>query len=118
MSLQISPIEQAAFLRKVVRRELPLSAHAYDMTATLLRLPARPDGWTVYAKTGTAVLARPDGGPGPEQSYGWFVGWAVKDGRTVVFARMTLDRTDPQQAAGPKLKQAFLRELPARLAAL
>ena len=117
-SLQISPIEQAAFLRKIVNRELPVSSHAYDMTSTLLRLPTLPNGWEVYAKTGTASLATPDGGENSDLSYGWFVGWAVKDGRKVVFARMTLDRRDPDQSAGPMLKQAFLRELPARLDAL
>ncbi|MDY0976278.1 penicillin-binding transpeptidase domain-containing protein [Massilia sp. CFBP9012] len=117
-SLQISAQEQAAFLRKVVNRELGLSAQAYDTTATLLRLPTLPNGWDVYAKTGTAVLEQPAGTTEPPRSYGWFVGWAVKDGRTVVFTRLTLDRQHPQRAAGPLLKEAFLRELPSRLDAL
>lgn len=117
-SLQISGQEQAAFLRKVVKRELGLAPHAYDMTSTLLRLPTLPNGWEVYAKTGTAVLESPDGASEPPRSYGWFVGWASKNGRTVVFTRLVLDRQDPQRAAGPLLKEAFLRELPARLDAL
>jgi len=117
-SLQISPIEQAAFLRKIVNRELPVSGHAYDMTSTLLRLPALSNGWDVYAKTGTALVPAPVGAQDPDLAYGWFVGWAVKDGRKIVFARMTLDRRDPDRSAGPMLKEAFLRELPARLDAL
>lgn len=117
-SLQISPIEQAAFLRKIVNRELPVSAHAYDMTSTLLRLPALSNGWDVYAKTGTALLTGPDGAEDADRSYGWFVGWAVKDGRTIVFTRMVLAPRHPDRSAGPMLKEAFLRELPARLDAL
>lgn len=117
-SLQISAQEQAAFLRKVVNRELGLSAQAYDTTATLLRLPTLANGWDVYAKTGTAVLEQPAGASAPPRSYGWFVGWASKDGRTVVFTRLILDRQHPDRAAGPLLKEAFLRELPSRLDAL
>jgi len=117
-SLQVSPQEQAAFLRKVVNRELGLAPQAYETTATLLRLPTLPNGWDVHAKTGTAVLEQPAGASAPPRSYGWFVGWASRKGRTIVFARLTLDRQHPGRAAGPLLKEAFLRELPSRLDAL
>lgn len=117
-SLQISAIEQAGFLRKVANRALPVSPHAYDMTAQLLRLPTTTNGWDVYGKTGTATLVRPDGSEDDAQSYGWFVGWASKNGRTVVFARQTFGATHPQRAAGPLLKETFLHALPATLDAL
>jgi bla regulator protein BlaR1 len=114
-SLQVSPREQAAFLRKVANRELPVSAHAFDMTAQLLRLPTLADGWQVYGKTGTASG---DGAGDNRRALGWFVGWATKDGRTVVFARQTFGPRDPDRAAGPLLKERFLRALPGRLATL
>lgn len=114
-SLQVSPREQAAFLRKVANRELPVSAHAFDMTAQLLRLPLLADGWQVYGKTGTASS---DGAGDKGRALGWFVGWATKDGRTVVFARQTFGPRDPDRAAGPLLKERFLRTLPGRLATL
>jgi bla regulator protein BlaR1 len=117
-SLQISPIEQAAFLRKVVNRKLPIKAHAFDMTTQLLRLPALADGWDVYGKTGTASGIGRDGAEDPDRSLGWFVGWATKGGRTVVFARQTLGPSHPTRAAGPLLKEAFLRALPGKLATL
>lgn len=117
-SLQISPIEQAAFLRKVVNRELPVSAHAVDMTAQLLRLPSLANGWAVYGKTGTASGVGRNGADDPDRSLGWFVGWATKDGRTVVFARQKLGPSHPSRAAGPLLKEAFLRALPEKLATL
>lgn len=114
-SLQVSPREQAAFLRKVANRELPVSAHAFDMTAQLLRLPTLADGWQVYGKTGTASG---DGAGDNRRALGWFVGWATRDGRTVVFARQTFGPRDPDRAAGPLLKERFLRALPGRLATL
>jgi len=115
-SLQISPDEQVAFLRKIVNRELPVSAHAYDVTAELLKLPSETGGWQVYGKTGTASPVGADGKEDTAHAYGWFVGWATKGGRTVVFARLLLDRTVAGSAAGPRAKAAFLQALPARLA--
>lgn len=114
-SLQVSPREQAAFLRKVANRELPVSAHAFDMTAQLLRLPTLADGWQVYGKTGTASG---DGAGDNSRALGWFVGWATRDGRTVVFARQTFGPRDPDRAAGPLLKERFLRALPGKIATL
>lgn len=117
-SLTVSPLEQAEFLRKVVNRELGLSARAYDMTAQLLRLPASSHGWDVYGKTGTANGRLADGSEDPDFALGWFVGWASMGDRTVVFARLSVDGRQEGSAAGPRLKKAFLRELPGRLAAL
>jgi bla regulator protein BlaR1 len=114
-SLQVSPREQVAFLRKVANRELPVSAHAFDMTAQLLRLPTSANGWQVYGKTGTASG---DGDGDTGRALGWFAGWATKDGRTVVFARQNLGPGHPDRAAGPLLKERFLRTLPGRLATL
>jgi len=41
-SLQISPLEQLLFLRKVVQRQLPVSARAYDMTSRITAICPRP----------------------------------------------------------------------------
>lgn len=117
-SLKISAAEQTAFLRKVVNRQLPLSAHAYDMTARLTALGTLPNGWQLHGKTGTASPVLADGSDDPQHSYGWFVGWATKDGRTVVFSRLVLADKQAGSAAGPRTKEAFLRDLPAQLDAL
>ncbi|MES2161041.1 MAG: class D beta-lactamase [Pseudomonadota bacterium] len=117
-SLKISAAEQTAFLRKVVNRELPLSAHAYDMTARLTALGTLPNGWQIHGKTGTASPVLANGSDDPRHSYGWFVGWATKDGRTVVFSRLVLADKQAGSAAGPRAKDAFLRDLPAQLDAL
>lgn len=117
-SLAISALEQVAFLRKIVNRELGLHAAAYDMTARITRLDNLDNGWEIHAKTGTSAPVFP-GGPGDQQhEYGWFVGWASKGARNVVFARLVLDPRQQGHAAGTRAKKAFLRELPARLDAL
>lgn len=115
-TLKISVDEQAAFMRRLVRRELGVSAHAYEMTARILQQDAQPGGWQVHGKTGTGYPIV-DGKDDPEHAYGWFVGWAVKGQRTVVFAHLIQDRVQQDAAAGPRARDAFLRSLPARLAA-
>jgi beta-lactamase class D/beta-lactamase regulating signal transducer with metallopeptidase domain len=117
-SMQISPNEQTAFLRRIVNRQLPVTPHAYDVTTQLLKLPFETGGWQVYGKTGTASFVQADGSEDNAHSYGWFVGWATKGARTVVFARLLLNPTQADTSAGPRVKAAFLRDLPARLAGL
>lgn len=114
-SLRISPIEQAAFLRKVVNRELPLSRHAYAMTASIMPQQTLANGWQVAGKTGTAAGLLPDGGDDATRQYGWYVGWAKKGQRTVVFVRLVLDARQESAMGGARAREAMLRELPARL---
>ena len=117
-SMQVSPDEQTAFLRKLVRKELPVSQYAHEQTARLLKVKDLPDGWQVFGKTGTGAPIGPDGKDDYSRSYGWFVGWATNGQRTIVFARLAQDEVLTEGAAGPRTKEAFLRELPAQLAKL
>ncbi|NRR30677.1 class D beta-lactamase [Oxalobacteraceae bacterium] len=117
-SLKISPVEQVDFLRKLVNRQLPLSPKAYDMTFRIMPPIRLSNGWEVHGKTGTAALVLPDGKDDPVQQYGWFVGWASKGERTVVFARLALDQRQKDHPGGGRAKEALLRDLPARLNAL
>jgi bla regulator protein BlaR1 len=116
-SLKISPVEQVAFLRNVVNRNLPLTARAYDMTFRIMQPETLENGWVIRGKTGTAAPVLPDGRDDAAHQYGWYVGWATKGQRTVVFARMALDRRQ-KGAAGGRVKQAFLRDLTTRLDSL
>ncbi|WP_413227089.1 OXA-1043 family class D beta-lactamase [Burkholderia cenocepacia] len=113
-SLRISPLEQVAFMRKIVQRTLPVSAHAYDMTARITLLDAQPGGWTVHGKTGT-------GSPGIQydaaHAYGWFVGWATKGSRTLVFANLIQDDERQTPNAGLRSRDTFLAALPTLAAA-
>ena len=102
-SLRISPVEQLAFLRKLVNRELGVSQHAYDMTAALTKAEQAPDGWELHGKTGAA------------SGYGWYVGWASKGARAITFASLIRkEPSDPQEVpAGVLARDAFIAEYPA-----
>ena len=108
-SLEISPVEQVAFLRKIVKRELPLAPQTYDKVAAVL-----PDfqggGWDVHGKTGTGF--QPGGTKKNVKQFGWFVGWAVKDKRTIVFARLDKDDAKRDDIAGIRVRDAFIAALP------
>lgn len=113
-SLQISADEQTDFLRKLVNRQLPISAKAYQMTTRILHPQTLTNGWTIHGKTGTASPVLSNGRDDPERQYGWYVGWATKGARTIVFARMTLDHRQ-QDYAGLRARQTFLRDVATQL---
>jgi beta-lactamase class D/beta-lactamase regulating signal transducer with metallopeptidase domain len=113
-TLKISPLEETVFLRKLVNRSLPVSAHAYDMTARLLKGDTLANGWEVYGKTGTAPARLPDGSTDDTQYIGWFVGWVNKDGRTLVFARLLQHPVHSEQYAGAHARATFQGELARR----
>lgn len=114
-SLQISPDEQVAFLRRMVKRELQVSAKAYDLTGRIMLAETLPNGWRVHGKTGTANALLSDGSEDKAHQIGWYVGWATKGERTVVFARLSRLRREGDRGAGPRVKAEFLRALPALL---
>jgi beta-lactamase class D len=114
-SLAISPDEQAAFLRKLVRRELGVKPLAYEMTARILKQPDLPNGWQVWGKTGSGSPVLADGRSDNAHAYGWFAGWASKGPRTVVFVRLIQDDKDTDGPTGYRARDALLAELPARL---
>lgn len=110
-SLQISPREQLVFLRKLVRKELPVSDRALTMTRVLVDTGFQPSGWHVYGKTGAAPSKNPDGSVIEGRPWGWFVGWAEMEERTIVFARLTRDTVRPETSPGRAARAALLREL-------
>jgi beta-lactamase class D len=109
-SLRISPREQVAFLRRVVDGTLPVSAQALAHTREVVETFPVPGGWTIQGKTGAS---RPHGANDPALPLGWFVGWASKGGRTLVFARLNQDDAEMEGTAGVRNRAAFLAEAPA-----
>jgi beta-lactamase class D len=115
-SLTISPMEQIAFLRKLVNRELPVSSHSVDMTNQITQVTKLPGGWDIHGKTGTAFPHHADGSNDEAHAHGWFVGWMTKDSHTLVFARLIQDERKESGTAGIRARDAFLKELPALFA--
>ena len=114
-SLRISATEQVAFIRRLVRQELPVS-------------PRRPsgrwpscrrwhvDGWRISGKTGTGSRRLADGTNDRNRQVGWFVGWATRDGRTLVFARLIEDDGPEQPRAGWRARDTLFADWPALMA--
>lgn len=111
-SLQISPKEQVSFLRNLVLRHLPVSERAYDMTGRITRVALLATGWAVHGKTGTGFPRKENGSTDRDHELGWFVGWATKGPRSVVFAYLIQDEKSKPTNAGLRARDAFLRELP------
>ena len=114
-SLKISPLEQIAFLRKLVRKEFRVSEQSYAMTSQITGL-GDVAGWNVHGKTGTGPVRRADGSRVPGHTYGWFVGWISKGDRTFVFARLVEDEKREAVSPGIRTRENFLRELPSIVA--
>ncbi|MGI4861666.1 MAG: class D beta-lactamase [Janthinobacterium lividum] len=119
-SLLISPLEQVAFLEKVVNRTLPVSAHAFDMTNRITEVAHLPGGWDVHGKPGTGFPQNADGTDDEAHGWGWFVGWASRGERTLVFARLVQDDALRPGGApvGKQARDAFLSEFAASIAPL
>ncbi len=111
-SLQISPVEQIAFIRKLRQCDLGVSQDACDKTTSVMPVYELGE-WVVRGKTGTGFPRNADGTKNRKRQEGWFVGWASKGGDEVLFAKtMTFD-SDGTLFAGLKTRDAFLKELPA-----
>jgi beta-lactamase class D len=117
-SLQVSPREELDFLERLVRRELPVKPVAYEMTQRITRIDGEHGGWEIHGKTGAGFPKLADGRSDHAHGYGWFVGWASKGGRTLVFVRQTQDTEEHDSPAGLRARDAFLPALPATLDAL
>ena len=69
-------------------------------------------------KTGTGYQMRDDGTPDLTRQVGWFVGWAAKGKRTIVFVYAVGDEQASPTRAGLRARESFMQQLPALLDAL
>ncbi|PWW01857.1 beta-lactamase class D [Hoeflea marina] len=106
-SLQISPLEQVLFLGRLVERRLTVAASAIDRTEAIVE--TRTVGaWTIWGKTGSAYPRLADGSFDRARAWGWYVGWARRDGRTLVFARLDRDESRQPVSSGLRARDALL----------
>lgn len=118
-SLRISPLEQVAFLHRLIARQLGVSPHAYDMTARITAVGKLSNGWDVHGKGGTGFLVKAERvEPDLEHQIGWFVGWASRGSRSVVFAYALVDEERNATRAGARARTALMQALPGLLDAL
>jgi len=115
-SLKISPAEQVAFLGRMLGHRLPVSIRAVERTVAALPQFTLADGWTVKGKTGSGFRVNAEGMRDLDHQFGWFVGWAWRGGRTVIFARLIKDDAWVEAPAGPRARDGLLADLPEILA--
>jgi beta-lactamase class D len=112
-SLRISPDQQVDFLRRFITGKLPISAKAVTMTQAIVPVFEAGDGWTVHGKTGAGSLRNANGKLDGSRPLGWFVGWAEKGDRKVVFARMLVDnKRHADQPISFTVRDGLIADLP------
>jgi beta-lactamase class D len=114
-SLRISAAEQVAFVRRLIRGELKVSRSATERTMAIM--PSKlVDGWQINGKTGTGARRLANGTNDRERQIGWFVGWATRDGRTLVFARLIEDEQPTRPRAAWRARDSLFADWPALMA--
>ncbi|RYE08003.1 MAG: class D beta-lactamase [Hyphomicrobiales bacterium] len=107
-SLQITPLEHAGFIRRMLLGELAVSREAVEHTIASLPRFEGGAGWQIIGKTGTGYVREANGRLGKRQ-FGWFVGFGQREGRTLVFAYLSEDEKPGQSAAGPRTRDDLLK---------
>jgi beta-lactamase class D len=116
-SLKVSPAEQVAFLRRLVRGDLPVSAAAVNKAKSIVEVTAVGD-WEAHGKTGAAFPRNPDGSFDEQHGIGWYVGWITRGASTYVFARLDQDDRADSVTPGVRARSAFLATWPTLVATL
>lgn len=96
-SLAISPREQINFIRRMLAYDLPVSRTAISRTMEIVPRFTTKSGWLVHGKTGSGWTRDRSGQINRDQPEGWFVGWAERDGRIIVFARLGVGTVEGRQ---------------------
>lgn len=98
-SLQVSAMEQVAFLKKVYLHALPFSPQTYATLQDIMRVQQTP-AYTLYAKTGWSARTIPQ--------IGWYVGYIETAGKVWVFAMNMELRSEADLPLRQKLTHAAL----------
>ena len=111
-SLTISADEQADFIRRFRTGVLPISRRAAEMTETIVPSFEAADGWIIHGKTGSGRLRDKAGEPAQNRPLGWFVGWAEKGDRKLVFARVRVADRNPKGPISFEVRDSLIADLP------
>lgn len=115
-SLEISTDEQVRLLSRFFARTLPVSGRACDLTLASMPVFEAEGGWTVRGKTGSGWLRDAAGATDRRRPLGWFMGWAEKGGRRVVFTRLEAGDRTLKGPGGPAARTVMLARLSSMVA--
>lgn len=108
-SLLVSPFEQAAFIRRLVLNELPVSPQAMRNVRGITQ-SWQSNSWLIHGKTGAAYPRRADRSLDYAHGWGWFVGWAQEGDRTLVFVRLTQANERTEMSPGNLTRDGLLMD--------
>lgn len=108
-SLQVSPREQAAFLRALALDALPVRPEAMERAREIVEV-RQIGNWVIHGKTGGAYPRRADRSFDYARGWGWYVGWARNGDRTLIFVRLTQAHERSPGSPGLLTRDAFLRQ--------
>lgn len=111
-SLKISSDQQADFMRRFVTGKLPVSKAAYDNTVAIIPQFTAADGWLIHGKTGSGRIRDKTGKADGNNWLGWFVGWAEKGNRQVVFATLNVTEWESNEPISFATRDALIAALP------
>ncbi|UHS60740.1 class D beta-lactamase [Agrobacterium vaccinii] len=111
-SLAISPVEQIGFMRRLLANNLPFSRDAQNKTKAIIPVFDGAEAWSAHGTTGTGNLKGDDGQPDPNRPFGWFVGWAEREGQHIVFVRFRVADKPSDKPMGEVVREEFLRDIP------
>ncbi|MGE0007804.1 MAG: class D beta-lactamase [Parvibaculaceae bacterium] len=111
-SLVVSADEQARFIRRLLSDSLPAGKDAQALTRGIIPSFDAAGGWRVHGKTGSIWLRDGNGGLDRNRPIGWFVGWAEKGARQVVFVGLEVGDARSARPKGPAVRDVFLKRLP------
>jgi beta-lactamase class D len=107
-SLKISVDEQVAFLRRMLAHRL-VAVRAHVQAEEVIPVFTGSGGWRVHGKTGSGWLTDAAGEADRSRPMGWFVGWAGKGSKRVVFARLQAGAGMPlDKGAGLTVREEML----------
>lgn len=106
-SLQISPRQQAGFVRRLLLGTLPVGGQAMDKAIEALPRFAAEGGWQIVGKTGTGYLREANGKLGKRQ-YGWFIGWGERAGNRMLLSYLIEDDHPGGSAAGIRARDELI----------
>jgi beta-lactamase class D len=108
-SLQISPREQVGFLQRLLMEELPVSARAMAQARGIVE-SSELGGWQIWGKTGSAYPRHADRSFDRTHGWGWYVGWAERAGKRVIFARLTQAEGASKTSTGIATRRGVLAD--------
>ncbi len=111
-SLKISGDQQANFVRRFVNGQLPVSKEAIARTEAIIPQFSAADGWTVHGKTGSGRMRTKANTYDGDRWLGWFVGWAQRGDRKVVFASLNIEDWKSDEPISFATRDALIADLP------